>query len=224
MSREDLFDGDEGEVREVLMINRIELVLIHQPHQMWKLHGNDAVGLEQDLHPAHEIVQPRYVGQHVVAHQEIGSYAFGYEFTSRLLSEELDNGGDPSLHGCAGHIGCGLDTEDRYSFGNEVLQKVTVIAGDFYDPPPRAQSKTLDYHVSIGAGVLEPGFGIRRKVRVVREDRFWTDNLVELDEKTEIAHIRMERIKRLHLVQLGCFQEVVGKRRGPQVHKGGSQY
>src|SRR5262249_17021636 len=38
LAGEDLLDGDPGEVREVLVVDRVELVLRYQPHHVGELH------------------------------------------------------------------------------------------------------------------------------------------------------------------------------------------
>ena len=72
MRREHLLDRQEREIAEVLVVDRVELVLCHQPLQMRKLHRDHALRLEQALHAGDEVVQVRHVRQHIVAEHQIG--------------------------------------------------------------------------------------------------------------------------------------------------------
>src|ERR1700758_3183203 len=49
VASEDLLCGQEGEIAEVFMIDRVELILFHQPHQMRKLDGDDTTRSKQDF-------------------------------------------------------------------------------------------------------------------------------------------------------------------------------
>ena len=73
MCGEDPFGGDEREIRKMLVINGIKLIFVHQPEQVWKLHGNDAARFEQDLHSLDEVIEVRNLGQDVVPQKEIGA-------------------------------------------------------------------------------------------------------------------------------------------------------
>ena len=79
MCGKDALGRDEREVAEVLVIDRVELILRHQAHQMRKLHRDDAALGEQQLHPAHEAVQVRHLGQDVVSDDEVGLQALADE-------------------------------------------------------------------------------------------------------------------------------------------------
>jgi hypothetical protein len=56
----------------VFVVNRVELVLGHQAHEMWELDGNDPVRLQQELDAGHEVVDIWYLGQHVAAQHQVG--------------------------------------------------------------------------------------------------------------------------------------------------------
>src|ERR1019366_10715832 len=71
MRREYLLDSEERKVTEVLVVDGVELVLLHQSLQVRKFHGDDAARLEQALHAGNEVIQIRYVCQHIVAEQQV---------------------------------------------------------------------------------------------------------------------------------------------------------
>jgi hypothetical protein len=73
------------------------------------------------------------------------------------------------------------------------------------------QGKTRHHHIGIGLGVLQPGYGIRREVRVVPEDLVWTGKYLELHEETVLTHVHMQRIERFHVLELSRLQEGVSQ-------------
>ena len=67
MGLEHTTDGQKREVGEVLVIDRVPLVVLDQAHQVGELHRDHAPGLQQDLHAGHEVVEVGDVREHVVA-------------------------------------------------------------------------------------------------------------------------------------------------------------
>src|ERR1700730_3894181 len=63
----------------------------------------------------------------------------------------------------------------------------------------------------------EPAVGIGCKVKVIAEDVFRRDKLLKLYKKTLPANKHLQRVKRLHFVQLLERQEVLNQRRDTQV-------
>ena len=55
----------------MLVVDHIELTLLYQPEDVRELHGDHAVRLEEEGHPAYEVVQSGHVGKYVVADEEI---------------------------------------------------------------------------------------------------------------------------------------------------------
>src|SRR5208282_2818385 len=68
--------ADQGEIGEVLVVNRVELIEFNQPKQVRKFKCQDAVGLQQDLQAFHEVVEVGHLCQDVVSDNEVGSAAF----------------------------------------------------------------------------------------------------------------------------------------------------
>ena len=67
--------GEEGEVGEVLVIDRVELVPLHQAHQMRELDRDHTLGSKDPLHAGGEVVQVGYVGEDVVRDEQVGLVA-----------------------------------------------------------------------------------------------------------------------------------------------------
>lgn len=70
------------------MIDCVKLIFRHQAHQMGKFDRNDAFRLEKNLHACDEIVQIRYLGEHIIAEQQIRLPAFGRELSCGPLAKE----------------------------------------------------------------------------------------------------------------------------------------
>src|SRR5580698_7333827 len=125
MRSENLLCGQERKIAEVLMIDRIELILLHQPHQMRKLDSDDTTRPQQDLHPCDKVVEIGHLGEHVVSEQQIGALALGNQVTRSTRPEEFDEGGHALLNSHWGNICCWLDPEHRDLFLNEILKEIT---------------------------------------------------------------------------------------------------
>ena len=66
--------------------------------------------------------------------------------------------------------------------------------------------------VDVPAGVLDPGVGVRREVRVLGEDLFGWDELGDLDEPALLACTRVKRIERLAGLELLGGQDRLAER------------
>ena len=70
------------------MVDRIELILLHQSKQVGKFHSDEPGRFYEHLEPTDEIIQVRHVGQHVVADNKIGRPSVGAEIDCRLFAKE----------------------------------------------------------------------------------------------------------------------------------------
>src|SRR5690348_9492393 len=82
-------DDSEGEVRQVFVVDRVELVMLDESEQVGKLYGHQPVSLKHLLEAAHKSVEVRHMGEDVVGDQEIGSPAGFREATGRRFSKEF---------------------------------------------------------------------------------------------------------------------------------------
>ena len=67
--REYSLHGEQRQVREVLVIDRVELGFFDEPQQVRELDADHTLLRENDREAADEVVDVRDVRQHVVAHQ-----------------------------------------------------------------------------------------------------------------------------------------------------------
>ncbi len=134
-----LHAGEEGvedqqrEIREVLVVDRVELVLGDQPKQVRHLDRDDPLWLQEDLQALDEVEQPRYVREHVVARDEVGLDTARAEPLRCFGAEEGHLRGNPLVDGRLRDVGGRLDAQDRHAVGLEVLQEVAVVARDLDD-------------------------------------------------------------------------------------------
>src|SRR5579871_4605248 len=103
--RGDALGGEEREIREMLVIDRVELVLGDEPHEMRDLDGGDAARLHQNADAGDEGVEVRHLREDVVADDEIGAAALGRELAGEPRVEEIDQGLDAAFARGAGDIG-----------------------------------------------------------------------------------------------------------------------
>jgi hypothetical protein len=133
MRLEDLACRQEREVRKVLMIDGVVLVVRHQLLEMRKLHRDDALFVEKDLHPGDEVVDVRHLRQYVVADYQIRFLASRDELSRRLTAEEFDERRDALGLGHSRHVGGWLDAEHRDLPRDKILKKYTVVARELDD-------------------------------------------------------------------------------------------
>src|SRR5258706_15761514 len=81
--------GDEGEIGEMFVVNRIELIAFHQSLQMREFERNQTIGLEELHHPRYEVIEIWNLGEDIIADDEIGVLSFCDEAFSQSGAEEI---------------------------------------------------------------------------------------------------------------------------------------
>ena len=214
-----VLNGNQGEVREMLVVDGVVLVLLHQPAQVRKLERHDSFRFQHDLNAAHEIVQVRHLRQHVIADDKVRPLSVPHHFAGGGAAEELDQGWNAFFDRHLGHV-CGrLDSQSGNAFPDKVLEQVPVVACQFHRQALFAKLEARDDHLHIIRSVFQPRVRIGRKIGVFGEDVLGADKLVQLDQITPFADPHVERIKRLHLIQLFESPIAFAQRRHPEVNK-----
>src|SRR6266536_2734141 len=126
---EDVPGDQQGEVREVLVVDGVELVALEQPGQVRELDGGDAAGREQDPHPGHEVVEVGDLGQDVVGDQQVGAPASGHQAPGQVDPEELGEGGHALGGRGRGDVARRFDAQHGDAAPLQVLEQVAVVAG-----------------------------------------------------------------------------------------------
>ena len=159
------------EIREVLVIDRIELVVFDQPQKMRKLKRQNCLRFEQNLQALDKIVQIRDLRQHVVSRAPGRRSGLRPPTPSPADAEKPHQRvGTPFSMATFATFAAGSMPSTGTLLLNEILQQVTVIARDFDHKALAAKAKALNHFVAVILGVLQPGIGIGREIRVVAED------------------------------------------------------
>src|SRR5437867_3482224 len=180
--REESLHRQQREVREVFVINGVELIACNQPHQMRKLYRDHPTGREQNPQSRNEVVELGYLGEHVIPDQQVGPLAAGSHLPRHLPPKELDPGRHALLDRHLGHIRSRLDPLHRDAPGHEPLQQVAVIARDLHHPTVPVQAEPLDHVIGVISDMIEPSIRIRREVGVIAEDRLSAHGVLPLGE------------------------------------------
>jgi hypothetical protein len=91
LGREDALHRAQRQVREVLVIDRVELRLLHQAQQVRELDRDRARRRQRLAQATDEVVDVGHVGQHVVAEDQVGPGAARRRSGGRSRAEELDD-------------------------------------------------------------------------------------------------------------------------------------
>ena len=189
-----LLRRQQREVREVLVVDGVELDLVHEVEQVGELDAQPPLRFEDQGEAGHEVVEIGDVGEDVVGHDEVGGAAPPDQVGRRLSTEEGGLGGNPPLDGDGGHVGGRLDPEDGDAGGDEVLQQVAVVAGHLDDQAVGPQAEVGDRGGGEPSPVLDPAVGVGREVGVVVEERLRRDHGFQLHQQAAVAHQGVERV------------------------------
>jgi hypothetical protein len=127
------------------------------------------------------------VGEDVVGGNQVRLAILGGDRGASVGSQELHYGTDALGAGGRRDIAGRLHAEYRDAGGGEVLQQVTVIARHLGHEAGGRKAKPCGHLVGIPFGVGDPRIGVRRKVRVLREDVLRRHVRGELNKKAPLA-------------------------------------
>src|SRR5882724_2670754 len=99
----------------MLVIDGVELILVDKLLKMWELQRDHSMRSQQVCHAGRKIIEVRHLCQHIVADDEIGSLAFGYEFFRKSKTEKFNQGGNIFPSGYIGYIGRRFNTLHRHT-------------------------------------------------------------------------------------------------------------
>ena len=130
VTREERHQRRHREIEHVLVVDGVELDVLHEVASVGELEGDPTARLQQRGETGDEAVDVRHVGEDVVAEDEVRLPALRRQFRGELASEEPREGRDTGGHGDLGDVRGRLDAEARHAGGDEVLQQIAVVAGD----------------------------------------------------------------------------------------------
>ena len=107
--------------------------------------------------------------------------------------------------------------QDADAARQEVLEEVAVVRRELDDEALAAETEPFGDRVDIAPCVLDPGIGVRREIGVLGEDLVGSDERRDLREPAVGAHLDVERIEGLHVLQALRREEALAERRLAEV-------
>src|SRR5919197_5756325 len=126
MRSEDAFHGRKGEIREMLVIDGVELLLFDEAKEVRKLEGRRPAGRKERGDSGNKIIQVGNVSEDVVRNEEICAPATR-EFPSGSFAEEAGLSWNPFGARDVRYVPSRLDAYHRYSSLREVLKQVPIV-------------------------------------------------------------------------------------------------
>ena len=157
------------------MVDRVELALFDEPDQVREFEGQHTLVREDPCQAGSEVVEVGDVGEDVVAHEQVRSTSLRHQPIGEGFPEELRHGRDATILADGRDVARRLDTQDGNPRAHEVLQEVSVVAGNLHDETGGPQSEPCLHRARIRARVLDPGVGIRAEVGVLAKDLLGRD-------------------------------------------------
>ena len=209
--------GQDRPVLEVLVVDRVELCVGHQVECVMHLDADHAPVRDQGPETLGEAGDVRDVRVDVVRDDQIGRTVRGTHSCRGVGVEKRRLGGYAGITRRCTDIRTGLDAEASDAGVHDVLQKVSVVAGDLHDERALRQGEPIDSPRHEGPGVFDPAARERRVVRVFGERLGRCHQRRNLQQQAFPADPQMERIRGLGVVQLRGSEERLAGRSGPQV-------
>ena len=148
--------GQQGQVREVLVVDRVVLPPLYQAEQVRELQRHHALVLDQRAQAGREAADIRDVGEDVVRRHQIGPAVLPRDLEAGLGAQELDLGPDTPGARRLGHVRGGLDPEHRNAGRLEVLKQVAVVAGHLGDEAVGSQVQAPDHRLRVPLRMRHP--------------------------------------------------------------------
>ncbi len=193
--------GGDRVVLEVLVVDRVVLVLLDQGQQVLHLDGDPAVVGDQRA----ALGEADHVGDvrvHVVGHDQVRRAVLGADGGAGVGAQELRDRGNPRLPRRGTDVHRRFDAETADPAVHHVPQQVSVVARDLDHEGVGSEVEALCGAVDEGARVLHPGGRERGEVRVLLERLLRRDQRRDLREPAVGADPQVQRVRLLRPVQL----------------------
>lgn len=100
-----------------------------------------------------------------------------------------------------------------------MLEQIAIVACDFDDKASIIKTQLFSYFLAINPGMIDPAGRIRRKIGIFSKNIGRTEIFFQLHQIAVVAHERIQRIKRLHVIKLICSEKTLTRRRHSKIHK-----
>src|SRR6267142_648070 len=84
MSMQNAVGCQQREIGEMLVIDGVEFIMFDQARQVRKLQRENSVGFQQQLEAFDEIIDVRYLRQHIVADNQVRRFSLARKFQREL--------------------------------------------------------------------------------------------------------------------------------------------
>src|SRR5690606_29913327 len=152
VATEDVLTRPEREVGEVLVVNRVELVLLNEPHQVGELERDDAIRGQDLRDAAYERMEVGDLRQHVVGGDQVGLHALGTQPRRQGRAEEVDDRVDAHVDGGPGDVGGGLHSQHGDPQIAEPSEQVPVVGGELHDQRMPVEAETSGHRLRVPTG------------------------------------------------------------------------
>src|SRR5215469_8958887 len=146
----------QGQVGEVLVVDRVVLTSLDQPQQVRELQCDESGVADQRAEAGGETPDVRYMREHVVGDDQICLAEFPGELRTSVRPEELHLGPDAARTGGFCDVSGWLDAKDADSRGGKVLKKVSVVTRNLGNQAAGIQVEAIDHRVRIALGMRDP--------------------------------------------------------------------
>ena len=195
------------------MIDGIKLDLLDQIEKMRKFYGEDARFTKQDGNACNKIIDVGNMRHHVVCGHQIGLKSVFRKPGRRFNTEKCDLRFNASGFRGFGDIGRRLYSENRNTFGQKMLQQITVVAGNLDNEGIAVKSELLRQFIGESPRMFNPTAGEGRKIGVVGKNILRRNHVLDLHQKAVPANPRMQAIGLLRRDIALLPKVTVGKRR-----------
>ncbi len=208
------------EIAQMLVVDRVEFIIVDQGLDVGTLDHGHACVLQQRRHSGDKAVRIGDMRQHVVRDDEVGLLSLGAQLPGQIETEKgvhrVHARGARRLDGALRRI----DTEHGNACLDEILQHISVIAGDLGDQRIRPELARLDQLQRILARMLEEEIRKGGVVGIVGvEQNLRVDRFGDLHKRAVVAEGDLEREVRLRLLELLRHEHAIRERHRAEVEK-----
>ena len=206
-------------VLEVLVVDGVELGVLHQREQVLHLDRHPAVVGDHGPQALGEADDVGDVGVDVVEADQIGRAVLLAHLRAGLRGEERRERGHALVAGGLADVDRRLHTQAADAALDDVLEQVAVVAGHLHHERVGGEAEALDRAVDEPAGVLDPGGGEGGEVGVLGERLLGRDQRGDLGEQAALADAHVQRVGGLRLLDGRGGEEQLARRGGAEVEE-----
>ena len=217
MAGEDPFRGEQRVVREMLVVDRVELVLLDEADEVRDLDRQDARGASRMRSAAVKSLRSGTCAKTLFATtRSAGPSRVTISWASPVVRNSASVG-MPAASARRGDVPRRFDPQYRDAARDQVTEEISVVARDLDDARRRSEPEPLDDRVDIAAGMVDPAVRVRREVEVLPEDVLGRDVRGKLDEQARPADPYVEGVEALGFGEPVGGQEVLARRRHAEI-------